>query len=287
MKTAENRSLIQSITASPWVIGFKTVQCSRDDCSRWLTQRHLAARRVGVTMQDQWYCSYSCFASVASERLTRLLSTTPATSARISRMPLSLILMSRGLLTQEQAKQASIEQEKIGADIGDILIQLGYVDEKDVTAARSSQWDCPVFSSSTRPLHLSTCQADVPLTFSRMHSMIPLHYIHSTNTLMLGFVYGVEYAVLYSIEQMTGCRTRACLITPNDFALHMQYHAHQPPPNDLTFETIQAPAKMAHTLCSYGALLNANEVAIGRCREYLWARMKTPSGTSNILFRTL
>jgi hypothetical protein len=285
LKTEAHRGLIHSLTTSPWIAGLKAIQCSHADCSRWLTQRHLATRKVGVTMQGCWFCSYGCFNSIATARLRQLSVTTPAQSTRTMRMPLSLILINRGCLTQEQSKLATIEQGQTGVEIGDTLIRLGFVDEKDVVSARSIQWDCPVFSAATHPLSFQHRSTHIPLTLLYTHSMAPLHYIAATNTLLIGFIYSVEYAVLYAVEQMTGCRTKACLITPSDFELQMHRRTEQPPPNDLTFDNVQGPSKMAHVLCNYGALLNADEISIGRCREYLWARMNTPTGLSNLLFK--
>ena len=62
--------LIASIASSNWAAGFRHVNCTNPACSRWLTQRHLAVRPVGLTLQEDWYCSYRCAAERIDARVT-------------------------------------------------------------------------------------------------------------------------------------------------------------------------------------------------------------------------
>jgi len=275
-------NLMQSISGSAWVAGFKTVPCTDSKCTRWLTQRHLSSRSVGVRMLDKWYCSYSCFATAAAERFSQLLTSRPPQVNRLSRMPLALILLSRGLLTHVQLKQVTDEQKLTGEEIGEIFMRLGFVSEKDVTAARATQWGCPVFSVPSR---LLGPRIHIPSTLMRLHSMTPLHHVASTNSLLVGFVNGVEYGPLYAIEQITGCKTQACFITPTEFEAQMQqYNQAGAPPEELTFEQAQSPVKMTRVLCDYGVLLNADQAVLARAGNTLWARLKSSSRTTDILF---
>jgi Type II secretion system (T2SS), protein E, N-terminal domain len=277
-------SLIHSITTSPWIVGFKAVSCSSDDCSRWLTQRHLSARKVGVKLDGNWYCSYSCFAAAAAHRFAQLLRVDPVVSNRTSRMPLGLILLNRGWITQEQSRQALKTQNESGEEIGEIFVEMGCISEKQLISARSMQWGCPAFAAS-RPLQ-NRCE--IPIRLMRRHSMVPLHYVSATNSLLVGFVHRIEYGVLYAIEQITGRKTRPCLITASDFELHMREYKDNAkiPVDDLTSQNVQSPMTMAHVLCNYGRLLNADEVVIGRCKGFFWIRMKSFDTTEDVLFRT-
>ena len=53
--------------------------------------------------------------------------------------------------------------------------------------------------------------------------MIPVHYVATTNLLLVGFVHSVEYGLLYAIEQITGCETKPCFVTPSDFQMQMHH----------------------------------------------------------------
>ena len=276
-------NVVQSISTSTWVSGFKTITCSHQECTRWLTHRHLFSHSVGIRMHGGWYCSYGCFASAAVTRIAQLRTSGPTSSNRTSRMPLALILIGRGLLTREQWKQAADQQADAAKDLGETFVTLGFVSEKNVTAARATQWDTPVFSISKGSLAVLV---HIPPTLMLLHSMVPLHHVAATNSLLMGFVRGIEYGPLYAIEQVTGCKTQPCFVTPGDFQMQMRVQEQGTVLyEELTFETVQSSTEIVRALCDYGALLDANEVVFARSGEYVWARLKGISGATDILFR--
>ena len=93
-------------------------------------------------MRESWYCSSRCFTSAAEQQVSRLLQLRTEQAAQ--RMPLGLNLISHGLLTVEQLKRATDEQKENGGEIGELLVSQGAVSEKQVTAIRAAEWDCPV-----------------------------------------------------------------------------------------------------------------------------------------------
>jgi hypothetical protein len=278
--------LMDVITASPWMAGFKTVRCSSKDCARWLTQRHLDSRRVGVKMDESWYCCYACFAAAAEDRLMELMAAGGGTPTRNSRMPLGMILVSRGQMTYDQLRLATEEQKTSGNEIGSVFVRLGLATEEQVIKARAQQWGCPVFAPSKRgaPVRIT-----VPPTLLRTHGMAPLHF--ANNSLLMGFASNIEYGALYAIEQMTGCKTRPCFVTESDFAAAMQVYeteranAGDSASEELAFEGVEGVTQMTAAICSYGRQINADQVTISRCRPHLWARLKSGERMRDILFR--
>lgn len=285
LKVEQSLGVVDVIRSWPWVAGFKTVRCSSEECSRWLTQRHLTARKVGVSMRGKWYCGYECFARVAAQHFSQLMAKDARPRNDGSRTPLALILIQQGWMTHEQFKQAAKVRDESGEEMGATLVRLGFVTEKQLISARSVQWGCPVF----RPARQPAAGVQIPVALMRLHAMVPLHYVAATNSLLIGFVYGVEYGVLYAIEEVTGCKTQACLITQSDFEEKMlAYESGEGGVSEnLVFEGVQAAAKMAHLLCSRGRVANAGEIVIGRCRDYLWARVTSDRVMNDILFRAV
>jgi Type II secretion system (T2SS), protein E, N-terminal domain len=206
----------------------------------------------------------------------------------VARMPLGLNLISHGLLTIEQLKKTTDEQKEAGGEIGELLVRHGFVSEKQVTAIRATEWGCPVF---TIPKHAAWIGINIPATLMRLHSMVPVHYVVRTNLLLVGFVHGVEYELLYAIEQVTGCETKPCFVTPADFQIQMQQReeaqrqAKDNPPKEIKFESLQTPAEIARILCTAGVEIEADQAFIGRCREYLWARLKSGAKAVDLLFK--
>jgi hypothetical protein len=238
-------------------------------------------------MGGDWYCSSRCFTGAAERKLTEVLAPGVRHALRSSRMPLGLILISRGLVTRQQLREATELQRESGEDIGDLLVRHGHVTEKQVTAARSVQWGCPVFSI---PRYSIETRVRIPATFVEIFSAIPLHYVAATKRLLVGFVGEIEYGLLYAIEQITGCTTQPCFVTPSEFQFHAQQKERlsdkiAADSVEVMIEECSTPAELARTLCSYAVNLEADEAVIEKCRDYIWARLRCDSRESDLLFK--
>jgi hypothetical protein len=280
--------MINSIASPAWAAGFKFITSRCEGCHRSLALKHLSTRKAGITMHGCWYCGCACFKEASEKKLTELLTTGQEQVNHISRMPLGLLLIGRSVLTAEQLREATDEQKEAGGEIGEILARRGFVSEKQVTGARAVQWSCPVFSVPRHPIQT---EIQIPSALIQLYSAIPLHYVPKTKRLFVGFVLGIEYGLLYAIEQMTGCNTQPCFVTASDFEIQMQLREQlqeqcaDTTPSEWTFESIQTPAEMAQILCSYGVDLDADEVILVGCREYLWARLKSGAKAVDLFFR--
>ncbi len=281
-------NLIPPIAMRTWVAGLKVVVSRCEICQKSLALRHLTARKAGIRMRDSWYCSSRCFRFAAEQEVVRLLKPANGPAAHVARMPLGLNLISHGLVTKEQLKKATDAQKETGREIGELLVRLGAVSEKQVTAIRAAEWGCPVF---TPPKHAARIGVDIPTALMRLHSMVPVHYVVRTNQLLVGFVHGVEYELLYAIEQMTGCETKPCFITPTEFRMQLhhleevQEQAKDNPPREIKFENPQTPEEIARALCASGVEIEAEEALIARCREYLWGRLRSGAKAVDLLFK--
>jgi hypothetical protein len=284
-------NLMNAISAPAWAAGFRVVTANCEHCHRAMAVKNISARKVGIRMGDRWYCSPPCFAAAAEQKLSELLTTRRLEQPnRVPRMPLSLSLMSRGLLTQTQLKEAMDEQKMTGEEIGELVVRKGLVSEEQVTAVRAALWGCAVFDVQK---HILRSRVSIPSALIRLYSAIPIHYIESTKLLLVGFVQGIEYGLLYAIEQVTGCRTQACFVTPTDFQARLEEMEHAKDVfgdvshRGLTFDNIQPPAEMARVLCGHGVDLEADEATIGKCKERIWARLKCGPRDVDLLFRTV
>jgi hypothetical protein len=280
--------LIHSIFSGSWAAGLKVITIRCESCQRSLTLRHASAHKAGIWMREHWYCSSACFASAAEGELAGLVASRREQSNRIERMPLELMLVSRGLLSSTEFREVRDEQKEAGGEIGELLVRRGAISEKQVTAFRATQWGCPVYAL---PENVKEPSIHIPRTLMQFYSMIPLHYAAATNLLLVGFVRGVEYGLLYAIEKMTGCKTEPCFVTPSDFRTQMQQWQRMEtdygdkPLREVKFDSVQSSAEMARILSSYGAHLEAEEAIIEKCREYLWARLKCGSNDVDLLFK--
>jgi hypothetical protein len=280
--------LISWIAMPAWITAVKVVTSRCGSCNRSLALRHLSARKAGIRMHGSWYCSSRCFRWAAEREVLQLLKPATEQPAHLSRMPLGLNLISHGLLTIVQLKKATDEQKEAGGEIGELLVRQGSVSEKQVTAVRAAEWGCPVFAVPKQAIPIGI---SLPSTLMRIYSMIPVHYVVRTNLLLVGFVHNVEYGLLYAIEQITGCETKPCFVTPSDFQTQMQQQQKElersgfTPARELKFESIQTAEEIARTLCTSGLEIEADEAFIGKCKEYLWVRLTSELQAVDLLFR--
>jgi hypothetical protein len=279
---------IYSMLVDGWNARLKFITVRCESCHGTLTLRHISAHKAGIWMGNRWYCSSICFAAAAEEKLTELATLRQEQMNHAERMPLGLMLVSRGLLSSAEFRDVRNEQRKLGGEIGEILVRRGAVSERQITAFRATQWGCPVFAL---PESAPEPGIRIPRTLMQLYSMIPLHYTAATNLLLVGFVCGVEYGVLYAIEKMTGCKTEACFVTPSDFRIQMQKKQRMELNDrdqsvcEVKFDSVCSSSEMARILTSYGAQLEAEEAVIEKCREYLWARLKCGINDVDLLFR--
>jgi hypothetical protein len=278
--------LIDLIHLAVKMARIRTMTCPARGCGRWLTVKHIGDRRVGTWMGDCWYCSSDCFRKAAEKRFSELLSAGVIKADHVTRMPIGLLLIRRGLVSNTLLQQAAVEHKETGADVGDLLVRYGSLSEKQLTSVRAAQWGCPIFSVPKGPV---MSEIKIPQALVESHSMIPLHYVAATNRLLMGFVQGIEYGPLYAIEQMTGCKTQPCFVTPEDFRIQMEQRAQvssdYPVLTELVFKDVERPAELARILADYGLHFKANEVKIDICREHLWARLKSGPRAIDLLFR--
>jgi Type II secretion system (T2SS), protein E, N-terminal domain len=277
--------LFRSITSSAWAMGLTVVRCKGKDCDRWLTLRHISSRKRGVGLGKSWYCSKRCFTPVASEQISDLVMLEPASENRPSRMPLGLILVDKGQLTDEQFRNAIEEQKHMGGEIGELLVRGDLATEKQVTAARAIQWGCPVYVT---PRRLAKTKVSIPSELCAEYFMAPLHYGMATNRLLVGFVYGIDYGVLYTIEQMTGSKTQPCFITPKDYEAQVtQGQAGSEGaivPKEIPVYFAKSPAQMVDIIYTRSEEIEGTEVVFARCKNHLWARIRAGVNTTDLLF---
>jgi hypothetical protein len=277
---------MNSIKTQAWAAGLKLVYSKCEFCHRSMALRNFSARKAGIRMRNCWYCSSDCFTSAAQEEFSRLLPSRFDHGSHFARMPLGLSLISRGLITETQFREATDKQKEAGGEIGELLVRHGSVSEKQVTEVRAAQWHCPVFAV---PGPLMQTGIHIPSALMRRYSAIPLHYVAATKLLLVGFVHGIEYTLLFAIEQITGCKTQACFVTPSDFEAQMLQIERERlegcSSREVSFEAAQTSAEMASTLCNFGVDLEADEAMIGRLKEYVWARLKSGAKNVDLLFK--
>jgi hypothetical protein len=202
------------------------------------------------------------------------------------RIPLGLLLLSRQQLTAEQLRTALAAQREAGhGKLGAWLRALGYVSEQELTAALARQWSCPLLRAREATI-ASTRTSLIPALLLETFQMVPVEMVEATRTLLIAFSEGLDYGVLYAIEQMLGYRTEACLVCPSTLQKSLRALVRQRETSDIVFDRTEDIDECARIIANYSAKVRAEQVKLVRCGDYLWIRLERPREDAvNLLLR--
>jgi Type II secretion system (T2SS), protein E, N-terminal domain len=247
----------------------------------------LAHKGEGIRFQGQWYCSPNCFEFAAESAFSKLLPGTPDSPKSLHRIPIGLLLLSRGTINDGQLKQALLLQreKKSGQKIGKILQEIQAASEQDITETLAAQWGCPTYPLKKAREFLQ-CASMLPLTLLEAGRILPVHYLRLQETLFLAFVDGVDRTILYAVEQMLHVRTVPCIVSESDLSYALETFRPLAGAPTSVFESPSDPQQMARTSRSYALQMNAKEVWAVRSGRFIWVRMQTSPGYKDILFQS-
>ncbi len=243
--------------------------CANAGCrSGWL---HLWRSRSAPVFEGGWNCSAACtgarmYAAVVREVQGRA----NAREGHRHRIPLGLVMLEKGWITQGQLRKALEAQRAAGKGrLGYWLVRQRAVSEQMVTRALSLQWSCPVL-----PLdhHDAAGLAPVmPRLFVEAFGALPLR-LAVGRLLYLGFEANLDPVLALAIERMTGLRVESGMVQESLFRpAHGRMLEAKFPPVELVEAVSEAAA--AHALAR--AVERARPVAsrLVRVHDCLWLRM--------------
>jgi hypothetical protein len=188
--------------------------CANPRCgSGWL---RLWRRRETPVFEGGWCCSSSCMAAQVAGALSREMDGrgSPRESHR-HRIPLGLVLLEQGWITNEDLRRALHSQKAAGAGrLGRWLVESRTASEENVTRALGLQWGCPVLGTEFH--HPEGLTALVPRLFVDAFGALPLR-VAAGRILYLGFEDHLDPALELALERMTGLEVVGGLVRESEF----------------------------------------------------------------------
>jgi len=257
-------------------------QCTDAFCRR-TSRAQIWGKRGGIELQGIWYCSPQCFERAVERQFVRASVARFPTPGPQHRVPLGLLLLARGELSNGQLRRALDLQRTQGRGrIGHWLEQLGFATEQQVTVALGLQWACPVLPAGVA--HDPECCRLLPFCLLLQARLLPIHFSAGPRVLHVAFADGIDYTVLYAIEQMLDCHTEPCLIGERAIVQELERIGQRPRPGELRFEGWRDAHEMARITGGYALKLGARRVRAAACGEHLWVRLESEKETSDLWF---
>ena len=123
------------------------------------------------------------------------------------------ILLSRNYITKEQLTQALEEQKKQHAPLGEILIRLGFVEERDVVVALVVQCNVPYIAIEKYDIAKEILQL-LPADFAKKNFVIPLD--RADNVLSVVMADPLDEDIKKELGRLTNCRIAAFIATKTE-----------------------------------------------------------------------
>lgn len=123
------------------------------------------------------------------------------------------ILLRRGLLNLDQLNKALEIQKKESKYIGEILVQSGFVDERDIVVALVVQCNLPYIAVDKYEIDRGILQL-IPVDVVRRNLVVPLDRVG--NILSVVMVDPLNAAVKKELERLTNCQIAAFIATKNE-----------------------------------------------------------------------
>jgi flagellar biosynthetic protein FliR len=131
------------------------------------------------------------------------------------RIPLGLVLLEQGWITNNDLRAALIAQKDAGAGrLGSWLVRNQSASEEQVTRALGLQWGCPVLGMEFH--HPEGLTALVPRLFVDAFGALPLR-VAAGKILYLGFEDHLDPALALAVERMTGLQVEGGLVQESAF----------------------------------------------------------------------
>jgi Type II secretion system (T2SS), protein E, N-terminal domain len=254
------------------------VDCANRACtSGWL---HLWRSRTTPIFESGWTCSPECTAARVRAAVMRELGGLegPRTDHR-HRIPLGLLMLEHGWITQTQLRRALDAQKRAGTGrLGHWLVRQGAANESLIARALAVQWSCPVLSLEGHdPAEVS---AVIPRLFVDAFGALPLR-VTAGKVLYLGFEESLDPALALAVERMTGLRVEGGIVQESSFR---PAHARMLKAKFPSIELVESVSETAAAFALARSIERARPVAsrLVRVHECLWLRMwqRPPRGLS-------
>ena len=142
----------------------------------------------------------------------------------MARKRLGELLIEAGAITPEQLQRALKEQKEWGGPLGQVLLDLNYVDENGLVRALSTQLNIPIANLEGHRIPPMVLEM-IPAEFCRDNALLPFNYVAVGAFLDVAMVEPVDLDTLDKIRVLTQCNIRPHFTTYGALARGLyRYH---------------------------------------------------------------
>lgn len=235
-------------------------------------------RSRGAYLNDEWYCCDECLLPALTSLVVGLPSHAPDPQSRAHRLPLGLLMLSRGAIDEEQLRAAlTIHKSSSRMKIGECLQKLGIVTDDDVARAVGAQQSLPVLAAmKPEP------DAAIPLSLLRWSSCVAFRGNFHPSILYVGFDGDIDRSLLSAAEFILGRQCEPCIVATPTVKQCLERRVGDP--LEVAFSAVSSVAEILRTIASYAQQVRADRIRLASTRHHLWVHLDG-SRSMNLTFR--
>jgi len=265
------------------------VNCHRKGCTRIRSEFSLfMSRHQPPRFEGHSFCGEACLRDhIDSELIDRWYRLQQVKSHPIRRPKLGTILLQTAFITPDQLDLA-IKMQRLNQEgkLGEWLLRLGFVEERQITLALSKQYALPVIHLAAADAKSDAAQM-VPGRVARCARLVPLGLDEEKNSLCMAVSAPVDFNALEAIRRMVG-RGLVTYIGDQSAILSLLERLYEP--GDLDLKNTQAYASQSElldicrTIVSSALIQRAENIQLELAEEFLWARLDFPGRSAQQVY---
>jgi hypothetical protein len=248
-----------SISASRWID-----HCGNRECrTGWL---QLFRKRSYPRFEEKWACSADCMEQILGDAIrSQIESWEPAAAERALRMPLGLILLSRGWISHRELQEALAAQRRTGnGRIGEWLGRLHGVSEGTIAKALGIQWNCAVLPHGMPGLEFAPSR--IPAFLRKRYGLALLRQGPEA-ALYLAGRHRAEHAAARAMEHMLREPVHAAFLEDSAWSLEQSEAA------DNTELLLPGSNGIVASIGELIERARASDARLVRMHDHLWLRI--------------
>ncbi len=254
-------------------------RCAHPECDNADLLASIFRRTTGFRVNETaWYCSEHCLEEALAVQIDSAFRPTPAPVR--TTMPMGLMLLSRGVISSEQLREALDLHHGSGERIGACLSRMGCVSESDIASVVATQWGCAIFpGANIQP----ACARAIPSSLAERYRMLPVHYTAHGRKMFVGFCDRVNHSALAAVEGILGCKTEPCIVPERDFMFALEQRKRDTH-GEVAVNRPGTAGEVAGMIRSYALQTGAASLRVHATEGNVWVRLRLRRTPLDLVF---
>jgi hypothetical protein len=254
------------------------VNCHRKGCTRIRSEFSLfLSRRQPARFEGLPFCSENCLLSHIETELTdRWCRLQHGKSHPMRRPRLGTILLQTSFITPDQL-DAAIEMQRTNHEgkLGEWLLRLGFVEERQITMALSKQYGLPVIHLDKSDARTDAVKM-VPGKVAKCSNLVPLGFDEEKKVLCIAVCAPVDFNSQEAIRRMLG-HSLVTYIGDQSAILSLLERWYEPEDLDLssvpTYSSQSELIEIGRNIVAAALNHKAENIQMELTEEFFWARI--------------